>query len=218
MRRARAALVTATVVGLLGLIVPATSASAAPVGRSTDPAIAAPARFAEMMRVYQQIAAADHEQVTPMTYTLNPDGSIVGTVDRAALAKQQPGTMQAATVPCGNACNGHDPNSYITPQGLLCAGGAYTVTSVWVTSKNFAQLRYSPDCETAWTRGEYSDLMGKNLYQGILQYYVYNWSGHLSGPNMVWTAMLNDQYNYLYVACVDAQAGGPPSWACTYPY
>ena len=122
---------------------------------------------------------------------------------------------------CGRACDGKDPSSYQVPNsgGFTCSEDATTkyhkaVFNGWV------ELRYSPGCRTAWTRGynppsgsAWTSIGGFSYYSnGSLRTSVYTNGTSTSGT--FYTAMLDDA-NLVYKACKDTQVGGSPDWSCT---
>ncbi|MFJ8578867.1 DUF2690 domain-containing protein [Micromonospora sp. NPDC093277] len=146
------------------------------------------------------------------------DGSVEKFVDPAAEKKMIPLAGSA----CGSACDGKDPASFLAPlpggpsEYAYCSTDAYTKYSRTSSDGRItAELRYSPTCRTAWTRGCcYTAYAGFGYYaNGNLRLVVYNYDGRFSGEKL-WTAMLDDA-GYTYKACYDAQTGGASIWTCT---
>ncbi|MET7469184.1 DUF2690 domain-containing protein [Micromonospora sp. NPDC005686] len=121
---------------------------------------------------------------------------------------------------CGSACDQRDPQTfkiyYDGSNYATCATGrsgkneaAYDIDSIWFASGTIT-LRYSPMCQTVWTR------RSGNIYPVTKSYYM-NGSkrtearGPLSGTN--WTAMLNDA-GLLGQSC----ASDGPAVGCTVKY
>lgn len=96
------------------------------------------------------------------------------------------GTAQAGSgfPPCGNTCNGKDPQNYIitAPGGpghyYSCAEDAVTVGS-FVQYGRTVQLRYSNRCETVWGR-IYNTHLDDTLY-------IEAWQGDIWLPQTQWT-------------------------------
>jgi hypothetical protein len=190
-------------------------------GGSTDPAAAlrsetAARRAAEM---------ADSNGPAPVTLphrvVRNRDGSVEVIADKAAVDKL---VALAAGDECGSDCDGEDPAAYLVraPGGpsryYRCSEDARTIHTRSVDRTTFAELRYSPRCRTAWTRGGYyTDLAGFSYRSnGSERERVYAPSAMRDGVTR-YTAMLNDA-GYTYKACIDGQVGGPPLWRCTAAY
>lgn len=164
------------------------------------------------------VAAAADEATSPGKVTLphrtvvNADGSVDVIADPKAVAALR--ARAALAGPCGNVCDGKDPNSFRW-EGATCsdADTIHTHTEGFAT----AELRYSWRCGTAWTRtccyvrgGGFSYHSG-----GGYRTWVYNGQGVYSGSK-TWTAMLNDYVGLQYEACFDrVLAGAGHEWACT---
>jgi hypothetical protein len=159
------------------------------------------------------IRSEDGKVLPARSYRL-ANGGTETMVDSAAF---QALASLASSDPCGYGCDGKDPQTYqvlgLNGHTYLCANDAFsprTLNNGYAT----VELRYSPRCRTAWTRGCcYTNFAGFGYYaNGSYRNSVYA-TGRNSGSR-VWTAMLNDA-DLLYTACVDTQLGGSPQWQCT---
>jgi hypothetical protein len=156
-------------------------------------------------------------QVLPTRSYRHADGSVETVVDPKAL---QALIAMAPSRPCGRQCDGKDPATYLVQvpgDAYYCANDALTV-KWYVTDYSSVELRYSPICRTAWTRGCcYTAFAGFSYYRNrTFRTWVHNYSGRNSGKS-VYTAMLDDA-NLLYKACMDTQIGGSSDWRCTSLY
>jgi hypothetical protein len=217
-RRIGSRIVLATM--LAGALIPfaglAPAAQAAPASGAFDAVPAAQAAAPARLDARPTTVRSDNGTVLPATTYRRADGSTETVVDRRALAELV-ATMAAIYPPCGYSCDGKDPNSYWVPAPpgyeYKCATDAVTMASVTIGSGT-AELRYSPTCRTAWTRGCcYTKYAGFGYYSnGSYRTAVYA-DGRTTGAK-IWSAMLNDA-NLLYEACFDRQFGGPPIWVCS---
>jgi len=223
-RYAQALVLTAVDVLAVGVGGPA-SAEPAP-----SPADALPAGFsadvppeAAALRALETSPTDGPAPVTlPHRVVHNSDGSVDVIADKKAVAKLL--AAAADSDACGNACDGEDPASYLVkPPGgqskwYYCATDAKTIHTKTVDRTTFAELRYSPRCRTAWTRGGYYSLLAGFSYKsnGNERERVMGPSAHREGVTR-YTAMLNDA-GYTYKACIDGQTGGSPLWRCTAKY
>jgi hypothetical protein len=221
---ARALVLTAVSVLALGVGAPA-FAEPAPV-----PADSLPAGFpvdvppaAAALRAAELSPADGPAPVTlPHRVVRNSDGSVDVIADKAAVDALV--SAAAASDACGNTCDGEDPASFLVkPPGgqanwYYCSKDAQTIYTKTVNNSTFAELRYSPRCRTAWTRGGYYSLLAGFSYysSGSERERVTGPSSHEQGVSR-YTAMLNDA-GYTYKACVDGQTGGSPLWRCTAKY
>lgn len=221
---ARALVLTAVSVLALGIAGPASAQPAPP------PADALPAGFAvdvppeaAALRALEVSPADGPAPVTlPHKVVRNRDGSVEVIADRAAVDALV--SAAAASDACGSACDGEDPASYLVkPPGgqanwYYCSKDAQTIHTRTVDRSTYAELRYSPRCRTAWTRGGYYSLLAGFSYKsnGQERTRVTGPSSHQQGVTR-YTAMLNDA-GYTYKACIDGQTGGSPLWRCTAAY
>jgi hypothetical protein len=99
---------------------------------------------------------ADTATTLPMITAVRADGSILKQADPKALQA----LIGTAAAGCGNTCDGQNPASFVW-NGAPCGNDAQTVREAHKpgggSDSLVAELRYSPRCRTAWTRG-------KNLY------------------------------------------------------
>jgi hypothetical protein len=215
--QARALILAAAGVLALGISAPA---SAAP----TEPPAADIAASEVAALQAQELGPADGPApvLLPHTVVRNSDGSVEVIADKEAVDALV--ALAAADDACGNACDGEDPASYtVKPPGgpskwYHCSGDAKTIYTKTVDRSTYAELRYSPRCRTAWTRGGYYSLLAGFSYKsnGQERERVIGPSSHQQGVSK-YTAMLNDA-GYTYKACVDGQIGGSPLWKCTSKY
>jgi hypothetical protein len=191
------------------------------VATAAAPALAAPAAAAPDGRTFLRattIRSDDGRTLPARTYRL-ADGGTETVVDPAAFQAVL-AAAAASSDPCGYVCDGRDPASYpvLGRDGhtYLCANDAFsprTLNGGYAT----VELRYSPRCRTAWTRGCcYTVFSGFSYYlNGNQRDWVY--VNARNTGSRVWTVMLNDA-DLLYRACYDNQAGGSPDWKCTGKY
>lgn len=122
---------------------------------------------------------------------------------------------------CGSTCDGKDPASYLVPgpggpsNYYHCADDAQTVEYLaGDNSHPYIELRYSPQCATAWART--STITGYVIqvrsYYGNGTWRRTESSSTSNGDS--WTPMVNDQALYAE-ACVSVPYG---TWACTWEY
>ncbi|MBC8994252.1 DUF2690 domain-containing protein [Micromonospora chalcea] len=192
---------------------------------TADPGKPGSARSAESLAAEREAAIAKErfgrgDLDLPYLTRKLADGSIEKFVDPEAEAQIL--SITAASSGCGSACDGKDPASYLAPMPggpsnyAYCSTDAYTKYSKTSSDGRLtAELRYSPYCRTAWTRGCcYNSMAGFSYYSnGNVRLSVYNYDGRFSGDD-VWTAMLDDA-GYTFKACYDGQIGGPSEWKCT---
>lgn len=137
------------------------------------------------------------------TYT-RADGVRVREADPAAL-KALVSAAAAANPGCGYECEGQDPSSYwLHPAGgpsnwYRCGDDATTVREAYLPggSSTKVELRYSPRCRTAWTRGTTFFYLATYSYTSRTtpNYRTYTDSGrnpNVPSTNIHWTAMVND--------------------------
>lgn len=213
--RKRALLVAALSVAALATTALTATATPALAGPGTD--------LPDAVTVQQAAEAAPLAPLTlPHTTITNPDGSVEEFVDDAVIEQLE--LAAASGDQCGNACDGRDPAGYLVqaPGGpsryYYCSTDAVTKYRKTVDNSTYAELRYSPRCRTAWTRGGYYSLLAGFSYRsnGDERKRVIGPSSHQQGVSR-YTAMLNDA-GYRYAACVDGQIGGSPLWRCTTRY
>ncbi len=217
---ARALVLTAVSVLALGVGGPA-SAQPAPA-----PADALPAGLAAEAAALRAAEVSPTDGPSPVTLphrvVRNSDGSVEVIADKKAVDALV--SAAAASDACGNTCDGEDPASFLVkPPGgqanwYYCSADARTIYTKTVDRSTFAELRFSPRCRTAWTRGGYYSLLAGFSYRsnGSERERVTGPSSHQQGVTR-YTAMLNDA-GYTYKACVDGQTGGSPLWRCTAKY
>lgn len=217
---ARALVLTAVSVLALGVGGPA-SAQPAPA-----PADALPAGLAAEAAALRAAEVSPTDGPSPVTLphrvVRNSDGSVEVIADKKAVDALV--AAAAASDACGNTCDGEDPASFLVkPPGgqanwYYCSADARTIYTKTVDRSTFAELRFSPRCRTAWTRGGYYSLLAGFSYRsnGSERERVTGPSSHQQGVTR-YTAMLNDA-GYTYKACVDGQTGGSPLWRCTAKY
>jgi hypothetical protein len=222
--QARALVLTAISVLALGVSGPAFAQPTPPPADSLPagfPASVPPAAAA--LRAIEVSPTDGPAPVTlPHRVVRNSDGSVDVVADKAAVDALV--SAAAASDACGNSCDGEDPASYLVkPPGgqsnwYYCSADAKTIHTKTVNDSTFAELRYSPRCRTAWTRGGYYSLLAGFSYKsnGTERERVTGPSAHEQGVSR-YTAMLNDA-GYTYKACVDGQTGGSPLWRCTAKY
>ncbi|HEX8347461.1 MAG TPA: DUF2690 domain-containing protein [Actinoplanes sp.] len=175
------------------------------------------------------VAAAAADRPSPPSVATASQGGgsdIVGEGADAPVVTDCAG-IECGGVPtkCGNACDGKDPSSYQVPNsgGFKCSSDAKTIHHKDLVSGTWVELRYSPGCRTAWTRGYnnpnsgmYTDIAGFSYRSdGTRRLSVY--ASGTSTPGQFYTAMLNDA-GYTFKACKDRQVGGSPDWNCTAAY
>lgn len=159
------------------------------------------------------------EVALPSRTIRHTDGTVEILADPAAVRALTQQASLAGGVGCGPACDGKDPASFLAPVpegSRYCSTDAQTIYVITSSHGRVrAELRYSPGCRTAWTRGCcYSSLKGYSYYpNGNERLNVLNWHAKTSGTTK-WTAML-DHAGYTYRACYDGQIGGSPDWRCT---
>jgi hypothetical protein len=151
------------------------------------------------------------------------DGSVETVADPAAVAAltNRPASFADA---CGPACDGKDPQTFLAPMPggpshyTYCYPDAQTIYAWSLAPNIYVELRYSPRCRTAWSRGLGTGIAGFSYYLNRHERLrVLNYHGRY-GDTPVHTAMLDDA-NLLYKACLDQQDGGPTSiWICTSAY
>ncbi len=217
---ARALVLTAVSVLALGVGGPA-SAQPAPA-----PADALPAGLAAEAAALRAAEVSPTDGPSPVTLphrvVRNSDGSVEVIADKKAVDALV--SAAAASDACGNTCDGEDPASFLVkPPGgqanwYYCSADARTIYTKTVDRSTFAELRFSPRCRTAWTRGGYYSLLAGFSYRsnGSERERVTGPSSHQQCVTR-YTAMLNDA-GYTYKACVDGQTGGSPLWRCTAKY
>ncbi|MEV4347281.1 DUF2690 domain-containing protein [Actinoplanes sp. NPDC049596] len=196
-----------TLIALLALV-----ATVAP------PAAAASAPDGKTFVAATTIRSDDGKVLPARTYRL-ADGATETVVDPAAFQAVL-AAAAASSDPCGYVCDGKDPASYPVlgrdGHSYLCQNDAFsprTYNGGYAT----VELRYSPRCRTAWTRGCcYTVFSGFSYYlSGSQRNWVY--ADARNSGNRVYTVMLNDA-DLQYKACYDNQAGGSPEWKCTGKY
>ena len=187
------------------------------VALTAVPALTSPAAAAPDGRTFLRtttISSDDGKVLPARTYRL-ANGYTETVVDPAAF--QALLASAASQDPCGFSCDGKDPASYavlgINGYTYLCSNDAFSPRTL-NNGNSTVELRYSPRCRTAWTRGCcYVNFAGFGYWgNGSYRTWVHAW-GQNSGTR-VWTAMLNDA-GLLYKACQDTQVGGSPEWQCT---
>ncbi|MEU4526863.1 DUF2690 domain-containing protein [Micromonospora ureilytica] len=218
----RAALLLAALVPLI-IVAPGTSSAS-----ETSPAASAQASGSAKPTLPTREEAIAKERygrddvTLPSRTVRHADGSVETIADPAAV-RALSSTLRVGDS-CGSACDGKDPASYLAPMPggpsnyRYCSTDAVTVYTKSNGYDSRVELRYSPGCRTAWTRGCcYTSIAGFGYYSnGNARLSVYNHDGRFSGSS-VWTAMLDDA-GYTYKACYDAQIGGPSIWSCTSRY
>lgn len=160
------------------------------------------------------------EVALPSRTIRHADGTVEIVADPAAVRALTQQASLAGGDACGSACDGKDPASFLAPMPggpsnyRYCSTDAQTIYIV-ANGESRVELRYSPGCRTAWSRGCcYRSLKGYSYYpNGNERLNVLNWHAKTSGTNE-WTAMLDDA-GYTYSACRDRQIGGSPDWHCT---
>lgn len=189
------------------------------VATAALPALTGPTAAAADGRTFLRtttIRSDDGKVLPARTYRL-ANGDTETVVEPAAF---QAVLAAASSDPCGYVCDGKDPASYpvlgMNGHTYLCASDAFsprTLNGGYAT----VELRYSPRCRTAWTRGCcYTVFSGFSYYlNGVQRDWVY--ANARNNGNRVYTVMLNDA-DLLYKACYDNQIGGAPDWKCTGKY
>ncbi|MFI7552007.1 DUF2690 domain-containing protein [Micromonospora sediminimaris] len=218
----RASLLLAALIPLL-FVAPGQSLAAGPSDAAASPAVAS----AEPAKPTREEAIAKErdgraEVSLPSRTVRHADGSVETIADPAAVRALR--STLAVGDACGSACDGKDPASFLAPMPggpsnyAYCSTDAVTIYSKYNGYDSRVELRYSPTCRTAWSRGCcYTSIAGFGYYaNGNLRLSVYNYDGRFNGTN-VWTAMLDDA-GYTYKACYDTQIGGPSIWSCTSRY
>ncbi|MEU4771146.1 DUF2690 domain-containing protein [Micromonospora sp. NPDC023644] len=218
----RAALLLAALVPLVIVAPGASSAAEAPQAASAQaPSSADPTRPTREEAIAKERYGRD-DVTLPSRTVRHADGSVETIADPAAVRALS--STLAAGDACGSACDGKDPASYLAPMPggpsnyRYCSTDAVTVYTKSNGYESRVELRYSPGCRTAWTRGCcYTSIAGFSYYSsGNVRLSVYNYDGRYNGSS-VWTAMLDDA-GYTYKACYDTQVGGPSVWSCTSGY
>ncbi|GIE47194.1 hypothetical protein Ani05nite_07280 [Amorphoplanes nipponensis] len=201
---ARAATALLTLVATATVLTPGGATAAAPGGRT----------FLKATTI-----RSDDGKVLPATIYRLPNGYTETVVEPAAFQKALAAAAESSD-PCGYVCDGKNPATYpvLGRDGhtYLCGSDAFSPRTL---NGGYAvvELRYSPRCRTAWTRGCcYTVFSGFSYYSnGVQRDWVYA-EARNSGKS-VYTVMLNDAY-LQYKACYDSQIGGTPEWACTGKY
>jgi hypothetical protein len=195
-------------------------ATAAPEGTAVAEVAPAASGSTEVAELQNREASGEESLLSgdlPTTTELTADGAVTTTVDKSVMLK----LAAASRDPCGRRCDGKDPASFtvVSPWGnYYCANDAETVkTKSWPADGIKIELRYSPRCRTAWTRGCcYMRFAGFSYNSnGTKRESVYG--GSASTPTSAYTAMLDDA-GLTYKACSDTQYGGPAIWSCTAAY
>jgi hypothetical protein len=141
-----------------------------------------------------------------------------GRVEQIATPEAVAKVMSATAIyGCGYACDQKDPNSYVF-QGSTCSD-AETMATVSQGGAT-AELRYSPRCNTAWSRTCCYVRGGGFGYtgSGVQRDWVYSPWGNTSGSK-VWTPMLYDGTPTTFRACFDfILTGTGHDWSCTLKY
>jgi hypothetical protein len=220
------------VVGLVAvaalLAIPATADAAtshpADTAGSTTATHPTPAGTADRAAAVQAERTGRSGVTLPSHTYYHADGSVETVADPAALAalKNRPASTRDA---CGSACDGKDPATFLAPMPggpshyTYCSLDAQTIYAWSLSSSIYVELRYSPTCRTAWSRGAGTWIAGFSYYLNWHERTrVYNPDGRYATYPPVWTAMLDDA-DLLYRACLDRQVGSPNhDWVCTSAY
>jgi Protein of unknown function (DUF2690) len=156
------------------------------------------------------------EPALPRTTTIRADGTRIVSVDSAAIKAL---TAAAATSGCGSACDDLDADHWFTPAGgpsnwYRCSDDALTVREAYLPggSDVKVELRYSPRCRTAWSRGPaWMDLV-TNSYKKRNGVWVWRTETDAGlNPNadgLHWTRMVNDA-GMLAEACMGLDNDDP---------
>jgi Protein of unknown function (DUF2690) len=219
-KRIRVAVVAGFGALVMSAAVPAYAAdSPNPAPSSSTSVLQRLAAEGEALQAAELAGPAGGEIQGPHRVVDNPDGT------QDLIADEPVSIAAASSDACGSACDGENPATYLVklPGGQSnwyhCSADAFTkYTKRSSDSKYYAELRYSPRCRTAWTRG-----CCYTTYAG----FSYNSSGSQretvkagcgSCPDPLYTAMLNDA-GYTYKACYNrVVAGDPADWQCTSKY
>ncbi|MET8152355.1 DUF2690 domain-containing protein [Actinoplanes sp. NPDC049668] len=213
-----ARLVAAGVVGAAVLLGPGTAAHA---DTSSDPVVASEVEDGAAADV-----APEAEQPPLRSATLS-DGTVIEAVDPAAVEALT--AAAAANRNCNSDCDGTSPDYQWTPPGgqsnwYRCSDDAITVYAVKERAPltgNRLELRYSPQCRSAWARGWAYHNFFVESFNGSTSRKI-AWHNHPgSGPqptNRTWTAMVNDK-GYTARACGGVGPDTPRSeFDCTKKY
>lgn len=195
---ARSSLMILAVVALLlfATAPPATGPVAAnpkvsPAASDSSPAL--PTREEAITKERYGIA----EVTLPSRTIRHADGTVEIVPDPAAVRALTEQASLAGGGACGPACDGKDTASFLAPMPggpsnyRYCGTDAQTIYIV-ASGESRVELRYSPGCRTAWSRGCcYRSLKGYSYYpNGIERLNVNNYHAVTSGTNE-WTAMLD---------------------------
>jgi hypothetical protein len=149
------------------------------------------------------------------------DGTDVAIADPSAVDALT--AAAAANRNCNSACDATDPN-HVWSGGYTCASDAITVYGVLnraPMSGYMVELRYSPQCRSAWARGDRARNFSVESFSGSKSHKVAWWNAPGSGPSptgKTWTAMVNDK-GYEAEACSSRTAESPhDDWLCTKRY
>jgi hypothetical protein len=213
-----ARLVAAGAMGAVALLGTVTAAHADP---STDPAVEVEIQDGN------PADAAPNAQQPPLRATTLADGTQIVEADSAAVDALT--AAADASHNCGNACDGTAPDHQWTPPGgqsnwYKCSDDAITKYGILESAPKTGfrlELRYSPQCRSAWARGYAYTNFYVESFSGSTQHKIawYNHPGSGSQPTgKTWTAMVNDK-GYVSRSCGGNGENTPRSdFKCTAKY